>query len=518
MKGVNAYGVIVVMFFSCLLFIGGINSLPPLVSIQSQALTGKDLAMRYCQMCHKFPDPYLLDKSTWTKSVLPNMGMRLGIRNNGDTPFKGMDLTTASVARYLNIYPDSSMVSMEDWLKIVDYYKKNAPRKLPKQEKPFQKGKGNFPFDAKYMKIGDNALPQITLLKFDPKTSELFVGDYLNLYVINNKGEIRKSWRLTSPASHIEFEETTFPLLLTIGKLGPSDQRLGTLYRLGRGADTNSIEVAFENLGRPVNFATADLNMDDKEDIVICNFGNYGGKLSWYDDFNLSKEHILKNLPGATRVEIRDLNGDDMPDIIALMAQAYEQIIIFYNKGNGEFEENPVLQFNPVHGTSYFEMADFNEDGFEDLLVTNGDNRDNSPIDKPYHGIRIYLNDGKNNFEESFFYPMYDCSKAMARDFDKDGDLDIVAISFYNGYNNLKDPKESFVYLSNMGGENFTSSFTSEKIHGKWLTMEVGDFNQDSLLDVVLGSCIINLAELSNVMDATEIYSFPQLLFFTQIR
>ncbi len=504
-------------FLCCAIFFQGTNIFPPIKQKTKQQYTGKELAERYCQMCHVFPEPSLLDKETWVNSVLPDMGMRLGIRNNDKDPYNGMDPTTANVARYLNIYPDSALVSLDEWQKIVSYYQMYAPQKLPKQIRTFQKEKADFPFEAKYMNIGDNSLPQITLLKFDPKASELYVGDYLDLYVINSKGEIRKSWKLTSPGSHIEFGEDTLPLVMTLGKLGPSDQRSGTLFRLGEGRN-NKDEVAFSNLGRPVNFATADLNMDDTKDILICSFGNYGGKLSWYEDLNQSKEHILKNLPGATKVEIRDLNGDNKPDIVALMAQAYEQIIIFYNKGNGVFEEMPVMQFNPVHGSNYFEMVDFNQDGFEDLLVTNGDNRDNSPIDKPYHGVRVYLNDTKNNFIESYFYPMYECSKAMARDFDNDGDLDIVAISFYNGYNDLKDPKESFVFLSNNGGLNFTPSFIPEKIHGKWLTMEVGDFNQDSLLDVVLGTCVFNFAELGNIMAATGIYSFPQLMFLTQTK
>jgi hypothetical protein len=185
--------------------------------------------------------------------------------------------------------------------------------------------------------------------------------------------------------------------------------------------------------------------MDNKKDVVVCDFGNFGGKLSWFENFDQSKEHIISNSPGARSVEIKDLNGDHKLDIIAVMAQAFEQIIIYYNRGNGEFEEKVVLQFSPVHGIGHFELADFNNDGYDDLLLTNGDNWDHSVIDKPYHGLRIYMNDDKNNFKEAYFYPMYDCRKAMARDFDNDGDLDIVASSLYTSYTDLKDLKKSFV-------------------------------------------------------------------------
>ncbi len=501
-----------------MLFFQGKNMLPPIKQKSKLELSGKELAQRYCQMCHKFPEPDLLDKTTWVNSVLPDMGMRLGIRNIGDDPYKGMDSATESTAKELTVYPDSPMIPIEDWQRIVDYYTVESPQNLPKQDKIVQEEKGSFPFKTKYISVSDNILPQITLLKFDPKASELYVGDYHDLFVLNSKGKVKKSWKLSSPASDIEFEENAPPTVLTLGKMGPTDERSGAMFQLGKPGAKSTIKETIPNLVRPVNFATGDLDMDDKKDVVICSFGNYGGKLSWFEGGIQSKEHILKNIPGATRVELKDLNGDKKLDIVALMAQANEQIIIFYNKGNGEFEEKTILQFNPVHGVSYFEMADFNDDGYEDLLVTNGDNRDFSAIDKPYHGIRIYLNDGEDNFEESFFYPMYDCSKAMARDFDNDGDLDIVAISFFNSYGALKNPKESFVYLSNKGGLNFTSSFISENIHGKWLTMEVGDLNQDSLLDVVLGTCVFNYGELGNVMAATGIYSFPQLLFLVQTK
>ncbi|MBK9489349.1 MAG: hypothetical protein IPO07_11575 [Haliscomenobacter sp.] len=48
---------------------------------------GKKLALKYCQSCHLFTEPALLDKKTWMNSVLPNMGMRLGIKNTA-TPLQ----------------------------------------------------------------------------------------------------------------------------------------------------------------------------------------------------------------------------------------------------------------------------------------------------------------------------------------------------------------------------------------------------------------------------------------------
>jgi hypothetical protein len=465
-------------------------------------------------MCHLFPEPSLLDKNTWENSVLPNMGMRLGILTNGADPFEDLDPIDESIVRNLNIYPNEPLILKDDWDKIVDYYVQNAPIALgPKPDNVIVE-KEVMPFKSQFITIGDSKLPKVSLLTFNKASSELYIGDNTNLYVLKNTGEISNSWVLNSPASHIEFNENSDPLLLTIGKFRPSDQKLGRLSNLKISKNSLGKGVAIPQLPRPVYFATGDLNGDHKKDAVVCSFGNYGGKLSWFDDFEPSREHILSSLPGARMVAIKDLNGDQKPDIVALMAQAYEQVSIYYNKGQGEFEEAKALEFSPVHGVSYFELADFNNDGFEDIVLANGDNWDYSNVDKPYQGLRIYLNDGQNNFKETFFYPMFGCSKAVARDFDNDGDLDIVAASFYA---DLKDPKESFVYLSNNGNMEFRASFHPDAVYGKWLTMEVADFNGDNRLDVMLGSFIFNFNEMAKVVASTGITSFPQVLLLTQI-
>ena len=517
MKAVSVSGIVYALGLSLLsfgFFLKAKDVFPPIKHKLVLTNSGQVLAERYCQMCHMFPEPGLLDKNTWQQSVLPNMGMRLGIKTKGVDPFEDLDPEDERIVRNLNIYPEQPLISEADWSKIVDYYVQNAPIKLGTQPTPVALEKEIMPFKSQFISIGVGKLPKVSLLSFNKITSELFIGDNDNLYTLKNTGEIVNNWKLNSPAAHIEFEENSDPLLLTLGKFRPSDQELGRLSSLKTKANNLSSGIDISKLRRPVYFASGDLNGDKKKDVVVCSFGNYGGKLSWFDGYENTKEHILSNLPGARMVEIMDLNGDQRPDIVALMAQAYEQISIYYNKGQGDFEEEKVLEFSPVHGVSYFELADFNNDGYQDILLTNGDNWDYSNVDKPYQGLRIYLNDGHNHFKEAFFYPMYGCSKAMARDFDNDGDLDIVGASFYA---DLKDPKESFVYLVNNGNLKFTASFHPDAMYGKWLTMEVADFNGDNRLDVMLGSFIFNFNEMTKVLATTGISSFPQVLLLTQI-
>ena len=70
-----------------------------------------------------------------------------------------------------------------------------------------------------------------------------------------------------------------------------------------------------------------------------------------------------------------------------------------------------MLRFSPVYGTSWFEMIDYDGDGDDDIVTVNGDNADESYVLKPYHGLRIYLNDGNNHFEEKYFYPFYGATR-----------------------------------------------------------------------------------------------------------
>jgi hypothetical protein len=141
-------------------------------------------------------------------------------------------------------------------------------------------------------------------------------------------------------------------------------------------------------------------------------------------------------------------------------------------------------------------MDDFNKDGFPDIVYTCGDNADFSEILKPYHGVYIFLNDGNWNFEQKYFFPINGCYKAMARDFDGDGDLDLAVISFFADYQ--KQPEEGFVYLENIGNLVFMPHSMKAAQHGRWLTMDVGDLDGDGRPDIFLGNLSVGLGSLKS--------------------
>ncbi|MBE9466291.1 VCBS repeat-containing protein [Dyadobacter sp. UP-52] len=486
---------------------------PDLIQKQtSDSLTGKELAGQYCQSCHILPDPSLLDKNTWITSVLPNMGLRLGVKSAGRNPYQDLPEEEKKRIRDLDIYPENQIVSDDEWAKIVAYFELEAPA-MPLPQRNVLPITANLPlFKTQEIMLGDKPFPQTTLLKFDKSTSRLYVGDAQNtLYILDNQFNLKETKSIDSPPTDIDFPAYAAPRLLMIGSFKPSEQRSGRLLSLALEQKTKSSYLNIEGLHRPVQFVSSDINMDGKEDALICEFGNHSGKLFWYDNFQPTKEHVLKAFPGARKVEIADFNHDKKPDVMVLMAQAREEMAIFYNLGNGKFQEKTLMRFQPLFGASYFELTDFNQDGFQDILLTNGDNWDYSAVKKNYHGVRIYLNDGKDNFKQMFFYPLYGTSKAIARDFDNDGDIDLAAISFYT---ELDNPEQRFIYLSNEGELHFKAFSTPAAANGKWLTMDAADFDHDGDQDIVLGSYFHNLSELTTLI-FQGITSFPQLLVLT---
>lgn len=472
-------------------------------------LSGEALAKIYCATCHLFPSPSLLDQETWTNNVLPNMGWRLGIRNKQENPYEEISTDEKERMLALNIYPNKQIIKRADWDRIVAYYKKNAPAKPILSSSNSNYVRSLSLFKAEPVFIGDKKSPRTCLLKFDTTVQSLYIGDAGNeLYVMQPNMQLSGYWQTTSPPVDVNFINNEMPQLLCIGSFVPSEEKSGKLFTLDTVARTIPIGVNLERLARPVQFANEDINGDGVNDLVVCQFGNHTGKLSWFESGNPLKEHILKKQQGARKAIVYDFNEDGLKDILVLFAQSKEGISLFQNKGNGVFSENIVQQFSPVFGSSNIELFDFNKDGFMDILMTNGDNWDLSPIRKNYHGVRIFTNDGKNHFNQTYFFPIYGASKAIASDFDQDGDVDIAAISFYD---NPEHPEDGFVYLENKGNMNFQPLVSTETGNGKWLTMEVCDFDKDGDQDIILGSYFHKALDVTSIVMKSGT-SLPQIL------
>lgn len=446
---------------------------------------GRELAQKYCAACHLFPEPELLTKTAWVHHIQPEMAKWLGLER---VDFEGMQ--DGKILAEAKLYPPSPIISEEEWFAIWDYYRAAAPSQMPPPAaKPaVQMGLKQF----RVTKVNPHAgVPMTTLVKIDPTRKQLYLGDAFGnaLMVLNSTGAVTGRVRLPGGPVSLAIRESGLYLTL-IGRVFPSDALEGSVVRLPRDVGAGEPSSLLKELRRPTDAVVTHLNTDRREDLVVCSFGNRLGRFSWFEgkEGGGYEEHVLLDRPGAIRADVRDFNSDGRPDIIVMMAQAREGIYLFLNQGGGEFKIETLLEVPPSWGLAGFDLVDFNKDGRLDLVVANGDNGDFALPLKPYHGIRIYLNDGANHFREAFYYPMHGAYKALARDFDGDGDLDLAAIAYYPDFEQATP--ESFVYLEHRDGMKFAASTCAESAAGRWMVMDAGDLDGDGDDDIALGSFV----------------------------
>lgn len=440
---------------------------------------GEELSRTYCGSCHVFPEPSLLDKKSWAQGVLPQMAFRMGFPDLGIVS----RIAPAELSVVMETIPNQPMVTQEEWNLIYDYYVTNAPDSLSVD--PL----ASTSLTQFSVRKADPGLPFITLLKYDADNDELYIGNQQGtLLRLSRELDVLASVQFGSAPSHIEFRENHVIVLL-MGKILPHDLAYGSIVELDK--TFSSTNVVIDSLQRPVHFITADLNSDATDEFIVSEFGNYTGVLSVHilEDSTFLRRG-LEHLPGARKANIVDFNGDGRKDILALLTQGDEKLVLYENKGNLNFEPRVLLRFTPVFGSSYFETVDFNNDGFEDILLCNGDNADFSMVLKPYHGVRLFVNDGNWQFSEAWHLPLPGASQAAARDFDLDGDLDIAAISYFPDFEN--SPEFGFVYFENVGDSRFEMQTSPLGAAGRWLVMDIADIDSNGSEDVLLGALSVS--------------------------
>jgi hypothetical protein len=439
------------------------------------------------------PVPALLDSASWQRFVLPRMARRLGLRGIGapadeervEEGIGGM------LIRVAGVFPDSAMITRADWDRIAAYYLQHAPAHQPAPAiPPVAVGLPGFRVRSPDFHV---ASPTVTLVHIDSVQRRIYVGDgsfgQSSLSILDGSGHRLTSRPLRSPLSSLQISGDTMRAVF-MGQLSPSDAPRGAAALIPSWSEGHNPTIAWEvhDLQRPVFGSWADLNGDGIEDVVVSEFGNLTGHLAWYERLpdGRSRQHLLTSQPGAITTLVRDVDGDGWVDVMALTAQADEGITLFHGRGGGNFVREQLLRFPPSYGSTSMQFDDVNGDGYPDILYTNGDAGDYPGPAKPYHGIRIFLNDGRGRYKEKYFFPMPGAYKAIARDFDGDGDVDIAAISFFPDYASLKPL--SFVYLENIGGLRFKAWTFAEADKGRWITMDAGDLRGNGSVDIVLGS------------------------------
>ena len=459
------------------------NEADPKYPEVNDQLSPKELVSAYCGACHLPPDPQNIPKSLWEEKVLPEMAARMGYRMDNYNPFAQYSMEENVYVRQSGIYPNRPALDSITWQKIHNYIITNAPDSIPTDYKRSDRNSGLTQFTPRPVIIDQN-VPRVTSIVFDEEASQFVIGSAYGEFSFWSPNGLTKPFRFNSPGiAYTNRDQTAY--LTEIGYMNPSQIPKGSIHRVRPEAR----DTLVKDLHRPVYTEVADLNKDGIDELLICEFGHLTGKFSMLSMINGKYEkQVLLNVPGTIKVEVRDMNQDGLKDILVLASQGNEGLYILYQDSDLTFRSEHVIRLGSEYGTSWFDLFDFDGDGDQDVVIANGDNADYTIFLKPYHGVRIFENDGSNSFEEAWFYPIYGATRVIAEDFDLDSDIDLAVMSFFPGDKELAS--EGFVFLENQNTPSiaFTAYTFPQSVLGRWLIMESGDYDRDGDEDIMLGS------------------------------
>ncbi|CAF2088748.1 unnamed protein product [Rotaria magnacalcarata] len=261
---------------------------------------------------------------------------------------------------------------------------------------------------------------------------------------------------------------------------------------------------------RPCSIVVADLNQDNRLDLVISNSGTnnvaifLGNSNELFSFQKLYNTGVISHPPS---VGVGDLNNDKHLDIIVSNDWA-SNVGAFIGYGDGTFAKIEISSIGFGYRPHSIVIGDFNEDQILDVAVANSDNNtifvlcgsgngtftNNEMYSTGSDSMPVFLisgdfndehrldlatiNNGTNTIGVFLRYVMK--TAVAAGDFNNDSLLDIVAADVAN--NNVG------IFLG-YGDRTFRESIicsTGNDSQPTWVG--VGDFNEDSLLDIAVAN------------------------------
>ncbi len=294
-------------------------------------------------------------------------------------------------------------------------------------------------------------------------------------------------------------------LVADLGVLKPSDELQGSVTLFRRSTDGQSLTpiTIIAGLGRVADAQLADLDGDGDNDFVVAEFGHqHVGRLLWLETVSTTngrpetKMHVIDERHGSIHTPVVDLDGDGDLDLVVLISQEHEAIVAFLNDGHGHFERHTLFEADsPSFGSSGLELVDLDQDGDLDILFTNGDTLDTMQI-QPFHGVNWLENTGFLKYRFHQLAPLPGAVRAIARDFDGDGDMDVAAVAFCPGllrFQMRPSVLDTIILLEQKAPGQFERHSLEHSLLGSsavavgHMAIAAGDFDGDHDLDLAVG-------------------------------
>jgi hypothetical protein len=251
---------------------------------------------------------------------------------------------------------------------------------------------------------------------------------------------------------------------------------IGILYGFGDGNFTLNKTYPIDFNSQPQSIAIGDFNNDGRSDLAVANSNKHSVTIMLQyqsEPFAVQTTFFTGNKSRPISVAVGDFNNDLELDIAVANAGA-SNIGIFLGYGNGSFAEQQTYSVGDNSNPVAIAIGDFDHDGKRDVVVANS----------VANNIYIYFGYNNGTFARSTTYFIgaeTTPSAITVADLNKDNHTDIIVTN--TGISNV------IVFVSLADGTFAALPKTySMGYNAHPQSIGVGDFNNDSLIDIAIAN------------------------------